>query len=156
MIDGRCYIECSVQTELLALALAQAEACELQRAADEGAAEPSTGARPQPSAQGPLPYGGDIQAAMHARDREAIRTLMAARDVTHERSVSPPPAVPSEASVTQSEAYELGDQVEAMYRPGGSWSRAMVVRTEDHGVLGLVFDGYTDTVVVPKSRVRAR
>ena len=29
---------------------------------------------------GPLPYGGDLQAAMRAGDREAIRVLMAARD----------------------------------------------------------------------------
>eukprot|EP01047_Picozoa_sp_COSAG01_P056202 COSAG01_NODE_6345_length_3723_cov_13.346302_2_plen_194_part_00 len=31
----------------------------------------------------PLPYGGDMQAAMKAGDRDAIRTLMAARDSKH-------------------------------------------------------------------------
>ena len=43
-----------------------------------------------------LPYGGDVQAAAKAQDREAIRTIMAWR-TAKERGEAPPAAAPAPA-----------------------------------------------------------
>jgi hypothetical protein len=46
----------------------------------------------------PLPYGGDMQAAMKAGDRAGIRTLMAARDGGEQPPPPPQPAHPPAAA----------------------------------------------------------
>jgi hypothetical protein len=42
----------------------------------------------------PLPYGGDVQAAMRAQDRPAIRKIFAARQAAELKSESPAPTTP--------------------------------------------------------------
>eukprot|EP01052_Picozoa_sp_SAG31_P029663 SAG31_NODE_2966_length_4842_cov_23.744676_2_plen_290_part_00 len=70
--------------------------------------------KPQPtmseaSAAGALPYGGDLQAAMRAQDRDAVRVLMARRDQQH--AAAAPAAVANHNSPrmeTESTAAVLG------------------------------------------------
>ena len=42
----------------------------------------------------PLPYGGDVQAAIRAQDRDAIRKIFAAREAAELKSESPAPTTP--------------------------------------------------------------
>ena len=49
-------------------------------ATEEGGSSGGGAAAPSPKAD--LPYGGDMQAAMKAQDRDAIRQIMAARDAS--------------------------------------------------------------------------
>ena len=49
-------------------------------ASEEGGSSGGGAAAPSPKAD--LPYGGDMQAAMKAQDRDAIRQIMAARDAS--------------------------------------------------------------------------
>ena len=59
-------------------------------------APPAPGAANGSTTAADLPYGGDVQAAAKAQDREAIRTIMAWR-TAKERGEAPPAAAPAPA-----------------------------------------------------------
>lgn len=67
---------------------------------------PQGGAGPAPAEEEPepLPYGGDVQAAMRAQDRDAIRKIFAARQAAEVKSESPAPTTPPAEPSTLQEA----------------------------------------------------
>ena len=71
-----------------------------------------------------LPYGGDVQAAAKAQDREAIRTIMAWR-TAKERGEAPPAAAPApapaEALHKPKHAHAISEHPSAPHQNLGRW-----------------------------------
>ena len=62
-----------------------------------------------PAATKELPYGGDVQAAMKAQDRAAIRTIMEHRIAKERGELDPTPAPPAEAPAAPPVAKDVQD-----------------------------------------------
>eukprot|EP01043_Picozoa_sp_COSAG02_P057618 COSAG02_NODE_7026_length_3222_cov_2.616394_1_plen_706_part_00 len=64
----------------------------------------------------PLPYGGDVQAAMRAQDRDAIRKIFAARQAAELKSESPAPTTPpgEPSSLQEAELQMQSMQMQSM------------------------------------------
>ena len=80
----------------------------------------------QPVQEEPLPYGGDVQAAMQAHDRDAIRKIFAARQAAEIKNDSPAPTTPPgephslhEAEL-QMESMRMESMRSSQYSPIGS------------------------------------
>jgi len=126
-VDSRGVVRQSANVSLVEQLDAPATAVEASASTDTATASAAASA-----ADSDLPYGGDMQAAMRAHDRDAIRQIMATRS---ERSTVPA-AAPSQTSKRSSSPARSP----TIHRPGGlsSGVDAGLDETDDLGELEMM------------------